>query len=429
MSRRLLWLLLTCLLWATAAAAASPAAMPTVVVLSWDGVRHDHPDRVELPGLARMAREGVRAGRLIPVFPSNTFPTHVSLATGAYPGRHGILDNQFIDRTRPRGQDRYDKSADANWIEAEPLWIAAERQGVPAATYFWVGSETDWRGRGTRFREAPFDGGRPEADKVDRILAWLALPPAQRPGLIMSYWAGTDGEGHDRGPDSGAVFSALRAQDAQLQRLLAGIDALGAWPQTTLVVVSDHGMTAVSRPLDPGAALAAAGIGARITGTAVAQVYLDDPQQAEAAAAALADLGPVRAYRRGALPPHWHLQHPTRSGDLTLVVDPPYVLSWPAGVAGLARSLQVRLGMAVGGHGYEPRHPDMAGIFLAMGRGVTADLVLPEVQQIDLAATVARLLDIDPPASSEGRAIPGIGDGLMTQHRALHESRRGRSNE
>ena len=58
---------------------------------------------------------------------------------------------------------RYAYSGDASWIEAEPLWIASERQGVKTATYFWVGSESDWQGLGTSYRMAPFDGRRPEA--------------------------------------------------------------------------------------------------------------------------------------------------------------------------------------------------------------------------------------------------------------------------
>ena len=33
---------------------------PIVIVLSWDGMRHDFPDRGELPALDRVAREGVR---------------------------------------------------------------------------------------------------------------------------------------------------------------------------------------------------------------------------------------------------------------------------------------------------------------------------------------------------------------------------------
>jgi hypothetical protein len=398
------------------ATAADESPAPLVVVLSWDGVRHDGPDRGEFPGLARMARDGVHAGRLIPVYPSSTFPAHVSIATGTYPDRHGIIDNQFIDRSRPPGADRYSYSADADWIEAEPLWIAAERQGVPSATYFWVGSETDWRGQGSRHREAPFDGDRPEADKVDRILAWLALPDDARPRLIMSYWAGTDSVGHDRGPEHRAVTVQLQRQDVQLQRLLDGIDSLGLWPRTTLLVVSDHGMTETGEFLDVAGALADADVPARVTGSAVAQIYLEDPGQAATARQALAALEPARVYDRSEIPAAWRLAHPNRSGDLTVTVAPPYVLSWPSGLAGTLRSLVQVLGGSFGGHGYDPHHPDMAGIFLAMGRGVHTDLVLPEVQQIDLAATVARLLGIDPPRQSEGRPIPGIGQPLMTRH-------------
>lgn len=385
-------------------------AAPIVVLLSWDGVRHDYPDRVALPALAQMAERGVRAGRLIPVLPSNTFPGHVSLATGTYPDTHGIIDNHFLDRQR--GVYRY--SADADWLEAEPLWIAAERQGVPAATYFWVGSETDWRGQGTRYRIAPFESGRPEDEKVDQILEWLALPESQRPRLVMSYWSGADSVGHDHGPDSSEVVDMLEVQDRQLERLLAGIEELGLWPRMTVMVVSDHGMTEIGRYLDIRAALAEAGIAARVIGSAVANVYLDDPGQAEAAVAVIESLAPARAFTLAGLPTGLRLAHPGRSGDVVALTEPPYTFSRPAGMAGYAQTLLHRLGASFGGHGYDPRHPDMGGIFYALGRGVPDDLVLPEVAQVDVAATVARLLDIDPPRQSEGRPIPGIGEHLLT---------------
>src|SRR5262245_34256942 len=116
-------------------AAAHAPPPPTVILISLDGVRHDYLDRGPLPALDRIAREGLRAARLIPVYPSNTFPGHVSLATGTTPDVHGIVDNQFWDRAR---RERFDYASDADWIEAEPLWVAAERQGVRAATFFWV---------------------------------------------------------------------------------------------------------------------------------------------------------------------------------------------------------------------------------------------------------------------------------------------------
>lgn len=410
MTRRVLLLLALCGL-ALGGQAAQRDVEPVVIVLSWDGFRHDFPElhgaECGLPALRRMAEDGVRAGRLNTVLPSNTFPTHVSMATGTYPDRHGIVDNHFYDREQGPYVDR----ADANWLQAEPLWIAAERQGVPAATYFWVGSETDWRGQGTRYRISPFDGDRPEAEKVDQILAWLRLPAGESPRLIMSYWAGTDGASHDFGPLSARVSDRLCDQDVQLGRLLAGLDAMKAWPHTTLVLVGDHGVTETGTYLDLRGILAAHGISARVVGSPVANVFLDDQGQLAAARAAVASLGPVRVYEGSALPERLRLRHPTRSGDLVVITDPPYVFVRPQGLTGLLVRTLRAFGWGFGGHGYDPALPDMGAVFMAMGRGVPADLEVREVHQTEIAPTVARLLGIAPPLQSEGRPVAGIGTG------------------
>lgn len=388
-------------------------SQPTVIVLSWDGVRFDFPDRVAVPGLSRMASQGVRAGRLIPVFPANTFPGHVSMATGTYPDRHGIVDNVFVDRKR----GVYRMSPDADWIEAEPLWIAAERQGVPAATYFWVGSESDWHGRGTRFRVAPFDGDRPEAQKVDQILEWLRLPPEERPRLIMSYWAGTDSVAHDFGPDSQRVAAQLRRQDQQLQRLLVGLDELDRWQSLTLLVVSDHGVTRVREFVDLEKKLAEAGIEARVTGAAVAHVRVAREADVARAGEVLRALVGVRVHPGNRLPPELRLQHSSRMGHWVAIAAPPLAFAASDGLAGYFRSLLGGLGWSFGGHGYRPELSQMCGVFFAMGRGVPADLDLDAVHQVDVAATVALLLGIDPPRHSEGRPVAGIGQRLVTRAR------------
>ena len=66
------------------------------------------------------------------------------------------------------------------------------------------------------------------------------------------------------------------------------------------------------------------------------------------------------------------------------------------------------VGWTFGSHGYPPDHPDMPGMFLALGRGVPAGARLPAVHQVDLAATIAALLGIEPPLHSEGRPVPGL---------------------
>jgi predicted AlkP superfamily pyrophosphatase or phosphodiesterase len=389
------------------AAVPAPAREPTVLLLSLDGVRPDYLDRDELPALARVAREGLRAEGLEPVFPSSTFPNHVSLATCVHPDRHGIVANAFQDRVR----GGFDYSNDASWIEAEPLWATAERQGVRAATYFWVGSETPWRGVAATHRMTPFDSDVPEAAKVDQILAWLDLPPGSRPRLVLSWWHGADDAGHAHGPDAEETRARLRGQDAELARLLAGLDARRAWDSTTLLLVSDHGMVEVSRTVDAMAALAAVGIRGRlVNGGAFAHLFLEDPTRAEEAAALLDGLEGLDAWVGGELPERLRYRHPTRTGDVFALAAPPWRIG---GAASSLRDLQFALGRFAGRrqglHGYDPASvPEMAGIFLALGRGVTAGARPGRVRALDVAPTAARLLGIEPPPGCEGAPLDAI---------------------
>jgi len=400
--RRLALVALVLVACAWPQAHAGEAERPVVIVLSWDGTRHDYPERAQTRGLARMQREGARAERLVPVFPSSTFPNHVSLATGTYVDRHGIIENRFTDRAGRK----FDYGNEASWIEAEPLWIAAERQGVRAAVYFWVGSETDWRGRGATYRKQPFDDSIGEAEKVDQILAWLDLPAEARPGLIMAWWHGCDHVGHEEGPNSPNIAAQLLAQDEQLVRLLAGLDERKAWDHTTLLVASDHGMSEVNEAVDAQAPLAKRGIAARVgLSGGEAQVYLEDPAQLDAALEAFGKADGLTAYTAESLPPSFRSYFPGRRGDLTVVAQPPRVLARP-NVGQLALALWSRaLGHTSGAHGYDPELPDMGAIFFALGRGVPRTTKLGSVRAIDVAPTAAALLGIDPPAQSEGRAL------------------------
>jgi arylsulfatase A-like enzyme len=398
------------------------AAEPTVIVLSWDGVRHDYLDRTGLPALARMQRDGARADRLIPPFPSSTFPGHVTLATGAYTDRHGIVANHFFDPER-RGDGEFDYSNDASWIDAEPLWAAAERQGVTSAVFFWVGSETDWRGRGARYRVVPFESRVSERKKVDQIFEWLDLPAAERPRLILSYWHGADRAGHRGGPDTPDVAEEMRGQDEQLGRLLAGLDARAVWDETTLLIVSDHGMVGVTHGLDAHALMREADVAASVVhASALAMVYLNDPDDDEARQRALdafARVEGVDAFASNALPAHLRCSHPSRLGQIVAIASPPLVFRSGRG-RGLAASAPRALGRTTGAHGYDPRAvPEMAGILVALGRGVGRGVRLPAANMTDLAPTVAALLGIDPPEHSEGRAIdlqrgPPADAGLET---------------
>jgi alkaline phosphatase D len=205
------------------------------------------------------------------------------------------------------------------------------------------------------------------------------------------------------------VAAALAEQDRHLGVLLAALDARGAWDETTLLLVSDHGMTPVSEGIDVEGALEAAGVEADVLrGTAVAHVFLDDVAQLAAAESALRALPGIDVHRGDALPPSLRLHFPARTGDLVLVTTPPRSFR----ELGAARRALIAAGGLAGWspglHGYAPDHPDMGAIFFALGRGVPAGARPERVRMIDVAATVAHLLGIEPPLHSEGRPIPEL---------------------
>ena len=58
-----------------------------------DGVRHDYVDQPDLEAFRFLNENGLKAKSLIPVYQSSTFPSHVSMATGVTPEKHGIMHN------------------------------------------------------------------------------------------------------------------------------------------------------------------------------------------------------------------------------------------------------------------------------------------------------------------------------------------------
>ena len=48
-----------------------------VVLISLDGFRWDYIEKHQAKNLAKIAKAGVRAERMIPVYPTKTFPNHI----------------------------------------------------------------------------------------------------------------------------------------------------------------------------------------------------------------------------------------------------------------------------------------------------------------------------------------------------------------
>ena len=151
---------------------------PTVLLISLDGFRWDYRSKADTPNLDFLAENGVSSESFIPVFPSKTFPNHLSIVTGYYPENHGIISNNMYD---PEWDAEYYIGENSNpvkegrWYEAEPIWVTAENQGKVTGTYFWPGSEAEINGkRPTYYGE--YDGDISNEDRIQKILDWIDLP-------------------------------------------------------------------------------------------------------------------------------------------------------------------------------------------------------------------------------------------------------------
>jgi predicted AlkP superfamily pyrophosphatase or phosphodiesterase len=76
-------------------------------------------------------------------------------------------------------------------------------------------------------------------------MEWLDRPKAERADFATLYFEDVDSIGHRHGPNSNEVNIALSQVDKAIQQLISGLKDAGLFDQTTLVIVSDHGMAEV----------------------------------------------------------------------------------------------------------------------------------------------------------------------------------------
>ena len=371
--------------------ASAPDAPYTLLLVSLDGVHPDDLARGDTPNLSRLAAHGVQAEWMVPSYPTLTFPNHYTLVTGLRPDRHGIVHNSMADPELGRfalsnrdavGEGRW-------WSDGEPLWVTAENAGIPTATLFWPGSEAPVRGvRPTRW--TPFDAGLPKSERVDRVLGWLSEPVATRPRLATLYFEHPDGAAHAHGPASPEMREAMRAVDAQIGRLVDGIERNGLAGSVDLVIVSDHGMAAVPEGnvvafedmVDP-ELVEPASFGQSVGFNPVAG------REAEAERALLGAHERHECWRKDELPARWNYgSHPR---------IPAIVCQMQEGWDALpARFIERRPPGTRGSHGYDPALASMRAIFIARGPSFASGARLPAFDNVDVYPLLARLLGVEP---------------------------------
>ena len=282
---------------------------------------------------------------------------------------------------------------DPRWWGGEPIWARAERQGLRAGTVFWPGSQVVqpslWRS---------YDAGVSYEARVDTALAWLDLPREVRPQFVTLYFEGVDGAGHEYGPDTPQTARAIEDVDGALARLRDGLRARGLWRTTDLVIVSDHGMTDLSRQrltfLDD--AIDVEAEAEYVLWGEPTHIWPAPGADVDAMVKRLDALDHVRAFHREATPKHLRFRDNDRIAPIVVMAD----LGWSTTTR--ARAEADPDFPIAGSHGFNVRERDMHALFLARGPSFRRGTHVGTVQTVDVHGILARALSITP--------APNVGD-------------------
>ncbi len=361
---------------------------PYVVLVSLDGFRWDYDSIYGTPVLDKIARDGVKAERLIPSFPTKTFPNHYSIVTGLYPDHHGLVNNSFYAPDLDLVYRISDRAMVGNgaFYGGEPIWVTARKAGLKSASFYWVGSEAPVMGIHPDYWK-PYDHEVPFGDRVDTVLKWLSLPPKKRPHMVTLYFEEPDAVSHVYGPVSPETGAMVHSLDSLMGVLRNGLRRLPEAGKINLIVLSDHGMGEIDNSrynyiLDT------------LPQRMIRSIYGGSPVWSIEPVKGKADSvlyylnlqHGIKAYKKEDLPVYLHYGTNQRIPAIVLIADP----GWVAGLR------PTQSGYNKGDHGYDWKFRDMQSIFYAEGPAFKRGFTVDTLYNVDIYNIMADILQLTP---------------------------------
>jgi predicted AlkP superfamily pyrophosphatase or phosphodiesterase len=371
---------------------------PYVIMISIDGFRADYIQKYKPKNLLKIMNHGIYTSHLIPSYPTLTFPNHYTLATGRYPGHHGIVSNSFYDTARKEVYNAFNAtSSDGTWYQGDPLWNVAERAGMVSYTLDWVGSAAHINNMDPTCY-TNYNGAVTFAEKVNTAIQSLELSDSARPHFITLYTAAVDDAGHATGTDSVELKKSIEETDSELGRLWDYVQKSDL--PINLVIVSDHGMvnTDINKIIYLKDIIADFDDTYKISDKGGApMIYQEDPVKLKAAYEALKNNEVnFKAYLKDEAPADFHIDHPSRTGDIIIIPDIPYYVQTFRPVQGVKPTLKA------GNHGWSPENKEMHTLFVAAGANIKKNKIVPAFKNVDVYPFVLKILSLKSTIPNDG---------------------------
>ena len=239
-------------------AAASYAGLPSgtkqakTLVIGIDGATFDTFARADVPHLKQLMAEGMTARSNLyaePMAPTVSGAGWSSIATGVWPDKHNVKDNNF---TNPNYGQYPDYATRLETADPDVSTLVVGTWSPIPQTIF--GAKTDLR----------IAGGNDEGTTT-KAVDYLAHG---NPDSTFVHLDEVDGAGHSSGSSSDAYLKALHTADAQVGRMLDAVTSRPTYADEDwlVVVTADHGHTPTgghggNSPLERGTFVIAKGKG------------------------------------------------------------------------------------------------------------------------------------------------------------------------
>ncbi|WP_437200983.1 alkaline phosphatase family protein [Planctomicrobium sp. SH664] len=429
-----------------------------VVLISVDGLPGAFLNNpaVPLDAIRGLAQQGVSSSDMTVTNPAVTWPNHTSLLTGTDASGHGVLFNGVMRRTGYGMPVQLDSRTDkSQLVRIATLPDVLHAQGKSVVGINWPCTRNSgslmidfpdtpdaMRFTTPQFIDEMIQAGLVTSDiretfkttpPIMRDWIWtqaacLALRQ-HRPTFTMIHLLNVDAVHHRYGSGTWAGSAAVAYADTCVGQILKTLDETGMRPTTAVFVVSDHGFQPIPKTINPNVVLRNAGLigldGTRIASASAhafaeggtAMIYLTRPDTREndrrVVTELFQNLEGVAAIIPSARFAEFGLPDPDdypQMGDLVLVAKDGYGFKDQY----LGEDPITPSEGTLGTHGFPSSNPSMNAIFVAAGAGIRSGVQLDGLKNIQIAPTIARLLEVELPAA-QGKPVVEILESRSPQ--------------
>ncbi|MDQ6626230.1 MAG: alkaline phosphatase family protein [Verrucomicrobiota bacterium] len=260
-----------------------------VVLIVWDGMRPDFVTEYGTSNLWKLSRGGVIFRRHHSVYPSLTSVNAAALATGVYPDRSGIIANwafppdisggKLTRLDAPETISKGDEVTGGKYLTVPTIAELVQARGGRVAI---AGTKTAplLQNRHATAPSASLFGGEtipkealakivkmlgpfPVADELPNVAqdAWTTRALTEVlwgegvPDLSVLWMSDPDRSQHATEPGSPTSLAAIKSVDANLGVVVHALTEKGVLDRTDILLASDHGFSTIERSVDVAAFL------------------------------------------------------------------------------------------------------------------------------------------------------------------------------